>query len=99
LARGRSEPESRFAGFAAAVDAARRGTGAIDETDLSEAELEQIAWRAAQAGSVPAMRLCFEILERREVAATKLRADDEDPFRWLDELAERNAKHTTGGRS
>ena len=73
IARGRSERESKYGAFAAAIDAARRGTGAIDETDLSEAELEQIAWRAAQAGSVPAMRLCFEILRRQEAGEGRRR--------------------------
>ncbi|HYI37253.1 MAG TPA: hypothetical protein VEX39_11635 [Thermoleophilaceae bacterium] len=84
LARGRSESDSRYVGFAAAIDAARERSGAIEETDLSEQELEAVAWRAARAGSVLAMRLCWELLQRRRVANPSA---EEQIFLELDEIA------------
>lgn len=64
LAKGRSDPTGRYGAFAEAVDEIReqrlRPSGDDEPGDIDALSL--IVWKAAQAGSVPAMRLYDEIL-------------------------------------
>lgn len=83
LARGRRESGTDYAAFAAQVDAAKpkvpkAGEGPIDDQD----ELLIVASTFARRGSVPAMRVVWEILGDR-----RKRGSERSTF--IDELAQR----------
>ena len=78
LKRGRQEPRSKYGGFAASVDAAfaERSMPGADERPADRDELILLAWTAARAGSVPAMRLLAELLEPTDDQGDALSAFD-----------------------
>ena len=59
IARGRREPGTAYATLAREVDAARETAGDVGPMD--EAELLRVVSRAVRGGSVPAMKLMWEI--------------------------------------
>jgi len=59
IARGRREPGTAYATLACEVDAARETAGDVGPMD--EAELRRVVSRAAKAGSMPAMKLLWEM--------------------------------------
>lgn len=87
LTRGHREPESIYASFTAAVDEIRRSRSFVSSDPMSEDELLGYVSRAARAGSVPAMRLCWEMLR-----GGRDEGQENDPLAQLDdELAVRRA--------
>ena len=83
IERGRRDPESRYAGFVAAVEAAApleaAGPMSLDEFKLLVA-------RAIRRGSVPAMQVYLRLRElERGQPPSDARAGD--PFAFADELA------------
>jgi predicted transcriptional regulator len=88
LTRGRREPDGRYASFAAEVDAA---LSAVPSGPLAEGELREAVARAVREGSVPAMRLAWQ-MERD--AATDAKGGEGDAF---DELAERRQRAIADG--
>jgi hypothetical protein len=88
ISRGVREPESSFGGFAADVSAAREHVAA-GPMDLDE--LRDVAAKAARGGSVPAMKLVFDLvrMDSAEVSAPV------DAFSSLDELAAARQRRTT----
>ena len=53
---------------------------------LTHFELEQLVWKAARAGSVPAMRLAWQILRADGASA------ESGPLAGVDELAAQRAR-------
>ena len=88
LARGREDQAGPYGEFAAAVDHAREERAlAVDTSRLSAAEVEELASAAARKGSVPAMRLMWQIIQSRDKAPVQA-----DPLDELDELAARRER-------
>jgi hypothetical protein len=86
--RGRKEPDGRYGGFAAALDAARDAFRS-DPSAMTHEELEQRLAKAIRAGSVQAMRLWVGLHPVDAPAAAA-----EDPFARFDELArKRDERH------
>lgn len=95
IARGRENPSSGYGDFAAAVDALRDAR-AVEPSDapLSDYELRAIVSEGVRAGSVPAMRLYWEIL----LADPEPDGEASDnPLAEVDELAERRRQAAMGG--
>ena len=70
LARGRRDPTSAYGPFADQVDRLRDLRRLPTAGHLmAEDEFRECVWRAARAGSVPAMRLAWKILRADEEAA------------------------------
>lgn len=86
LARGRREEDTAYAEFAARVDAAKPKARQLGDGLLDDDELWAVASAYARRGSVPAMRLVWEILRSRGMA-TPAAAPTQ-----LDELAERRGR-------
>ena len=86
LARGRREQDTAYAEFAARVDAAKPLAAKVGDGPLDRDELLAVASAYARRGSVPAMRLVWEILIRRGMA-TPTAAPTQ-----LDELAARRGR-------
>lgn len=86
LARGRREQGTDYAEFAARVDAAKPKARQIGEGLLAEDELWAVASAYARRGSVPAMRVVWEILKSRGEATSATVPTQ------LDELAERRVR-------
>lgn len=86
LSRGRNDPKSKYAAFAARVDAAltERKLPAKSDQPADRDELLLLASRAARAGNVQAMRLLSELLIDD--------GDGRDELSDFDELARRRAE-------
>ena len=85
LKRGRREVSGPYGAFARSIEAAR--TLAKTPTGpMSEEELNQAVWRAVRKGSVPAMRLAWELLKAAE------RPSKADPLSVIDQLAARRTR-------
>jgi transposase-like protein len=85
LSKGRDGTDG-YAEFAAAVDDLRAERELPAPGTMALPELEGVAAKAARSGSVPAMRLCFQIIQRRR------KSPGDDPLRCLDELAARRQR-------
>lgn len=87
LTRGRKESGTPHAQFAHDVDAAKKD--ALESYPMDRDELVRVVSRAARRGSIPAMKLRDEMLQREEAP------DEDEPAKpdtgSLDELAERRA--------
>ena len=84
LKRGRREENGPYAMFAREIDNARAFE--LPSGPMTRDELRLIVWRAVQKGSVPAMRLYWQILEAERHPAKR------DPLSGVDELAARRTK-------
>jgi len=85
--RGQKEPEGRYGGFARDLEAARGRTPPPRE-DMTWAEFEACLAKAIRGGSVQAMRVYASIHRPGEAPEEPAEAD---PFREVDELAQRRA--------
>jgi hypothetical protein len=65
LREGRRDPESRYAAFAQAIDAARAARPELPEPGLSEADVVALLEQAAKRGSVPAQKALLDRFERQ----------------------------------
>lgn len=86
LAAGRRDPDSKHGPFARQVEQIRAARQVSDREPLDEAELLTIASEAARKGSIPAMRLVYEILSAAEAEPVQA-----DPLAAVDEIARRRA--------
>ncbi len=84
--KGRRDPESRFAAFAVALEAARNA-GRSDSSALEWDEFEQHLAKAIRGGSVQAMRLYASLYRPDEAPA-----EPGDAFERFDELARRRER-------
>lgn len=88
LTRGRKESGTPHAQFAHDVDAAKKD--ALESYPMDREELIRVVSRSARRGSIPAMKLRDEMLQREEAP------DEDEPAApdtgSLDELAERRRR-------
>lgn len=85
LTRGRKEESGDYADFAKAVDEARERARTRPDP-MDEAELARVVSESARKGNTQAMKLRWEMLNRRRDPE-----EPEKPVNPLDELAQRRA--------
>lgn len=85
LKRGRKEPDGLYGRFAAGVDAGRAASKAV-EGPMDELELAVVVSRAARKGSVQAMKLRDDMLERERLRNAESEATvKKDPLGFMDD--------------
>jgi len=92
LTRGRREPGSVYAGFLAEVEGARDGAGDVGE--MGEGEFREAVARAVREGSVPAMKLMWEMLRADQADPDAKNEKPVDPLAEFDQLAQRRSART-----
>lgn len=85
LSRGRKEPDGTYGPFAAAVDEAREQAKA-EEPPMDADELARVVSRAARKGSVAAMKLRDEMLERERLREADEAPVEKDPLAFMDNV-------------